>query len=271
MKKFILHTLLLLGVMTSVFAQEKYDICLNLKKGQTFTYQKTFNNPMTISIMGQQMEVKQNQTINYTYKVLDVKDGNYLMEINIDRMQASSSSMGQEINLDTDSDAKDEMTTQLRKIVNQKVTLWVDAKFKPLGEPEGELVDDLFEMDDLSMLMFPSFFPAEPIALGESFTVNSPLFAEENADTQYEGVVTLVAVSDTDYTFRANGKTTSTIEGLTAEGMVVEGNAIDNIVLDRKTGMIKSTFGTMALKGSGNVQGTQAEISSNAITSIRLL
>ena len=37
MKKLILSTLLLLGVMTSVFAQEKYDLRLNLKKGQTFT------------------------------------------------------------------------------------------------------------------------------------------------------------------------------------------------------------------------------------------
>ena len=35
--------------------------------------------------------------------------------------------------------------------------------------------------------------------------------------------------------------------------------------------MIKNTFGTVALKGSGNVQGVQAEVSSNTITSIRLL
>ena len=266
MKKFILHTLLLLGVMTSVFAQEKYDIRLNLEKGQTFTYQMTINNPMTISMMGQQMEIKQNQTITYTCKVLDVKDGNYLMEINIDRVQVSSSSMGQEMNVDTDSDAKDEITTQTRKMVNTKITQWVDAKFKPLGEPEGELVDDLVKKGILSMSMFPSFFPAEPIAQGESFTVNSPLFSGENADTQYEGVVTLVAVSDTDYTLRANGKTTTSVEGL-----VIGGNAINNIVLDRKTGMIKNTFGTMALKGSGNVQGVQAEVASNAITSLRLL
>ena len=266
MKKFILHTLLLLGVMTFVFAQEKYDVRLNLEKGQTFTYQMTLNYPMTISVMGQQMEIKQNQTISYTYKVLDVKDGNYLMETNIDRMQVSTSSMGQEMNLDTDSDAKDEATSQLRKMVNQKVTQWVDAKFKPLGEPEGELVDDLVKKGILSMSMFPSFFPAEPIAPGESFTVNSPLFAGENADTQYEGVITLVAVSDTDYTLRANGKTTATVEGL-----VIEGNSIKNIVLDRKTGMVKNTFDTMALKGSGNVQGVQAEVASNAISSIRLL
>ena len=133
MKKLILSTLLLLGVMTSVFAQEKYDLRLNLKKGQTFTYQVTLNNPMTISMMGQQMEIKQNQTINYTYKVLDVKDGNYQMEINIDRIQISSSSMGQEMNIDTDSEAKDEITTRMRKIVNQKVTQWVDAKYNPIG------------------------------------------------------------------------------------------------------------------------------------------
>ena len=266
MKKLILSTLLLLGVMTSVFAQEKYDIRLNLKKGQTFTYQVTANNPMTISMMGQQMDIKQAQTISYTYKVLDIKDGNYLMEINIDRMQVSSSSMGQEMNVDTDSETKDEVTNQMRKVVNQKVTQWVDAKLKPLGEPEGENVDDKVKKGVLSMAMVPAFFPAEPIAQGESFTVSRPLFTGDNADEQYEGVVTLVAVSDTDYTFRANGKTTANFEGL-----VIEGNGIDNIVLDRKTGMVKNTFGTMALKGSGNVQGTQAEISSNTITSIRLL
>ena len=267
MKKFILSTLLLLGVMTSVFAQEKYDLRLNLEKGQTFTYQVTLNNPMTFSMMGQQVELKQAQTINYTYKVLDIKDGNYLMEINIDRMQVFSSSMGrQEMNIDTDSDAKDGETSQLRKLVNQKVTRWVDAKFQPLGEPEGELADELVKKAIVSMAMAPLFFPKEPIAQGESFKVNEPLFTGEDASTKYEGVVTLVAVSDTDYTFRANGKTTASFEGL-----VIEGNGIDNIVLDRKTGMIKNTFGTMALKGSGNVQGTQAEISSNTITSIRLL
>ena len=264
MKKFILHTLLLLGVMTSVFAQEKYDLRLNLEKGQTFTYQMTLNYPMIISMMGQQMEIKQAQTLTYTYKVLDVKDGNYLMEINLDRMQVFTSSMGQEVNLDTDSDAKDEATSQLRKMVNQKITQWVDAKFKPLGELEGEMADDFVKEGVLSMSIGPAFFPAEPVAQGESITVNKPLFS--GSSTKYEGVVTLVAVSDTDYTFRANGKTTTTVEGL-----VIEGNGIDNIVLDRKTGMIKNTFGTVALKGSGNVQGTQAEISSNTITSIRLL
>lgn len=266
MKKLILSTLLLLGVMTSIFAQEKYDLRLNLKKGQTFTYQVTLNNPMTISMMGQQMEIKQNQTINYTYKVLDVKDGNYQMEINIDRIQVSSSSMGQEMNIDTDSEAKDEITNQTRKVVNQKITQWVDSKYNPIGELEGEAVDDLVKKGVVSMAMSPAFFPAEPIAQGESFTVSRPLFTGDNADEQYEGVVTLVAVSDTDYTFRANGTTTATVEGL-----VIEGNAIDNIVLDRKTGMIKNTFSTMALKGSGNVQGVQAEIASNTITSIRLL
>ena len=266
MKKLILSTLLLLGVMTSVFAQEKYDLRLNLKKGQTFTYQVTLNNPMIISMMGQQMEIKQNQTINYTYKVLDVKDGNYQMEINIDRIQISSSSMGQEMNIDTDSEAKDEITTRMRKIVNQKVTQWVDAKYNPIGELEGDAVDDRVKKGVISMAMSPAFFPAEPIAQGESFTVNTPLFSSEDANTKYEGVVTLVAVSDTDYTFRANGKTTANFEGL-----IIEGNGIDNIVLDRKTGMIKNTFGTMALKGSGNVQGVQAEASSNTITSIRLL
>jgi hypothetical protein len=174
--------------------------------------------------------------------------------------------MGQEMNVDTDSEAKDEMTNQLRKIVNQKVTQWVDAKLKPLGEPEGEAVDDFVKKGVLTMAMVPAFFPAEPIAQGESFTVNTPLFSGEDANTKYEGVVTLIAVSDTDYTFRANGKTTANFEGL-----VIEGNGIDNIVLDRKTGMIKNTFGTVALKGSGNVQGTQAEVASNTITSIRLL
>ena len=264
MKKFILHTLLLLGVMTFVFAQEKYDIRLNLKKGQIFTYQLTLNYPMIISMMGQQMEIKQAQTLTYTYKVLDVKDGNYLMEINLDRMQVFTSSMGQEVNLDTDSDAKDEATSQLRKIVNQKVTQWVDAKFKPLGELEGEMADDFVKNGVLSMSIGPEFFPAEPIAQGESITVNKPLFS--GSSTKYEGVVTLVAVSDTDYTLRANGKTTKTVEGL-----VIEGNGIDNIVLDRKTGMIKNTFSTMALKGTGSIQGAQAEISSNTITSVRLL
>ena len=264
MKKFILHTLLLLGVMTSVFAQEKYDVRLNLKKGQTFTYQLTLNYPMIISMMGQQMEIKQAQTLTYTYKVLDVKDGNYLMEINLDRMQVFTSSMGQEVNLDTDSDAKDEATSQLRKIVNQKVTQWVDAKFKPLGELEGEMADDFVKNGVLSMSIGPEFFPAEPIAQGESITVNKPLFS--GSSTKYEGVVTLVAVSDPDYTLRANGRTTKTVEGL-----VIEGNGIDNIVLDRKTGMIKNTFSTMALKGTGSIQGAQAEISSNTITSVRLL
>ena len=264
MKKFILHTLLLLGVMTSVFAQEKYDLRLNLEKGQTFTYQMTLNYPMTISMMGQQMEIKQAQTLTYTYKVLDVKDGNYLMEITLDRMQVFTSSMGQEVNLDTDSDAKDEATSQLRKMVNQKLTQWVDAKFKPLGELEGEMADDFVKEGVLSMSIGPAFFPAEPVAQGESITVNKPLFS--GSSTKYEGVVTLVAVSDTDYTLRANGKTTKTVEGL-----VIEGNGIDNIVLDRKTGMIKNTFGTMALKGNSNVQGTQTEISANTITSVRLL
>lgn len=266
MKRLILSTLLLLGVMASAFAQEKYDLRLNLKKGQTFTYQQTLNNPMSMSVMGQQMDMKQNQTTTYTYTVLDVKDGQYLLQTNIDRVQGSTSSMGQEMNIDTDSDIKDAMHNEVRKLVNTKITQWVDAKFNPLGEPEGEMVDAMVAKGITSMATGPAFFPAEPIAVGESFKLNRPLFSGDAGEVEYDGVVTLVSVSDTDYTLRANGKTTTTMEGL-----VLEGNGIDNIVIDRKTGMIKSTFSTIALKGSGNVQGVQAEISSNAISSIRLL
>ena len=188
------------------------------------------------------------------------------MEFNLDRMQVFTSSMGQEMNIDTDSDAKDKTTSQLRKKVNQKVTQWVDAKFQPLDKPEGEMADDFVRKGVASLAKAPAFFPAEPIALGESFTVNEPLFSGEDASTDYEGVVTLVAVSDTDYTLRTNGKATATVNGL-----VIEGNGTDNIVLDRKTGMIKNTFGTVALKGSGNVRGVQTEISANTTTSVRLL
>ena len=84
MKKFILTSLLLLlSLMATAFAQEKYDLRLNLTKGQTFTYQLVENSPITMSVMGQQMEMKQSQTVTYTYTVLDTKEGQYLLQINV--------------------------------------------------------------------------------------------------------------------------------------------------------------------------------------------
>lgn len=226
------------------------------------------NNPTTISMAGWQVEMKQTRTIAYIYKVLNVRDGDYLMKISIDRVQTTSSTTGEAMNMgvDTDSDDRSEMTSQLHKMVNQEVTQWMDTKLKPLSELENEAVDGLVEKGVTTMVIAPAFFPAGLITQGESLTTNSPLFSGEDANTRYEGVVALVTVSDADCIFRANGKTIANFEGL-----IVEGNVIDNIVLDHKTGMIKDTFGAVSLRGNGNVQRAQAEISSSTITLICLL
>ncbi|GEM_PF-2025825 len=267
MKKFILTSLLLLlSLMATAFAQEKYDLRLNLTKGQTFTYQLVENSPITMSVMGQQMEMKQSQTVTYTYTVLDTKEGQYLLQINVNRVQAHTSSTGEEMDIDTDTNAQDVLHGEVRKLVNKPIKQWFDDKFHPIGEPEGDLTDDL-KKGILAMVSAPTFFPQEPMTKGESIYVNKPVFSGDAAQgAQFDGVLMLVEVSDADYTLRTNGKVKTVMEGVN-----LEGNLILTMILDRKTGMIKSTFGTQALKGRATVQGTQMDLTSNAIITMRLL
>lgn len=266
MRKAILSALLLVGVCAAAFAQTEFDLRLNLKKGDKYTYSVNNNSPTVMSAMGQTFEIKQNQTITYTFTVLDKKDGQYLIQINLDRFQMSVNQMGEEMNADTDSDSKDPMHQELRKLVNVPVQCWFDEDFRTIGEPtaaEGVSAETISAV--MRTAMRPTFYKmniaqAQPLAIKEA-----PLSKNEEGES-FDGILTLLGVSDTDFTINCKGEAVAKMEGTD-----ISGNTLDNIIIDRKSGMVKSSFGTSSLKGKTNMQGTMVDLTVNSIITIRLL
>src|SRR5574343_580496 len=77
MKKFSIISLLL--VVVASFAQT-YTIKLNLKKGETYSSLIDVKMDMLQKVMGQEIPIKMNLSVAYSYKVLGIDKDLYILE-----------------------------------------------------------------------------------------------------------------------------------------------------------------------------------------------
>ena len=126
MKKIILLTTAILAVTTGTFAQNNGT--LNLPKGQKYVVENKITTKSTSEMQGQPMESNADITSVYAIEVKDVKDNNYNMTNSISAIKMNMSTMGQDVNFDSDKkeDMNGEMGSKLKDYINQPKAVVMD-------------------------------------------------------------------------------------------------------------------------------------------------
>src|ERR1035437_2533219 len=118
MKKITLFTTAVLAVTTGTFAQNSGT--LNLPKGQKYVIENKVTTKSTSEMQGQSMETNADVTSVYAIEVKDLKDNNYNMTNSISAIKMNMSTMGQNMNFDSDKkeDMDGEMGSKFKNYIN---------------------------------------------------------------------------------------------------------------------------------------------------------
>jgi hypothetical protein len=126
MKKITLFTLTALAVTTGTIAQNNGTI--NLPKGQKYIVENKVTTKSTSEMQGQSMESNADVTSVYAIEVKDAKDNNYNMVNSISAIKMNMTTMGQNINFDSDKkeDMDGEIGSKLKDYINHPKDVVMD-------------------------------------------------------------------------------------------------------------------------------------------------
>ena len=126
MKKITLFTLTALAVTTGTIAQNNGTI--NLPKGQKYVVENKVTTKSTSEMQGQSMESNADITSVYAIEVKDAKDNNYNMVNSISAIKMNMTTMGQNINFDSDKkeDMDGEIGSKLKDYINHPKDVVMD-------------------------------------------------------------------------------------------------------------------------------------------------
>jgi cellobiose-specific phosphotransferase system component IIB len=269
MKKYLL--ILATGMSTVAFAQ-KVDNKLSFQKGKYDVVTEISKNSST-EVMGQSME----QTVtSTTHEILDVEDVNpngARIEHKLKRLQFTSDGMGQTQSFDSEKeeDMKGEVGKIMEKSLKNKYSMVVDRTGKIVSVKADDDNTQVNKQDDgLSdmmssqlgvNLMLPKagtnslfkILPDKAISLGDAWIdtssangVTSKCMYRVNNITNDEVVL--------DVTEDRKIVTTQTMMGIDATVNMTD-KFTGKIVLDRKTGLLKSKSGNSVTEGTVEAQG----------------
>ncbi|MEP6926990.1 MAG: DUF6263 family protein [Ginsengibacter sp.] len=126
MKKTALITASAFVVSMATFAQNNGT--LNLPKGQKYVVENKLVTKSTSEMQGQSMESNVDVTSTYAIEVKDLKDNNYNMTNSISAIKMNMSTMGQNINFDSDKkeDMNGEMGSNVKDYINHPKDVLMD-------------------------------------------------------------------------------------------------------------------------------------------------
>lgn len=127
----------------AAFAQEKYDISLNIKEGDTFTQELELFMPMQMQVEEESIDYTLKNTITSELKCI-AKDGeNFRMQLSYKRMivHVSMSQLGMDYTMDTDGEAPDE----LNALIGKPLSFLMDKRGKYAGGLDAKAFTDVLE------------------------------------------------------------------------------------------------------------------------------
>lgn len=159
--------------ISSYVSAQEYQLQLKLRPGQRFAMSSNIDMDMQMNLLGQDMNVKNKMTFNYSELVKTLTpDGGYKLELTFDRIGMNMSGiMGQSFSYDTDKkDAdKSDATAAIGKTFNSLIGRKFTATVSPLGKVtsiEGlkEMIDTLSSgMDSTSATMLRTIADEEKL------------------------------------------------------------------------------------------------------------
>lgn len=265
MKKLSVFTFLLFAIFS--FSQT-YNIKLNLKKGETFSVLSDIKMDMLQKVMGQEMPMKMDIVIAYSYKVLNADKDLYTLEGKYNYLGNDMEMMGRNMKMASNINDENPANKMFAGMVNIPFTI----KVKPNGDvvsvegyekviegmknalpenirEEGSMeFEKSFSKDQVAQTFKSTFFsiPPKPVKIGETW--EAVYGSQSNGlDLTNHMVCKLEAVEKDIYKISYTGnlaaKDGASIEknGMKMDVKKMTGTMTGNLILDKKTSWVKNS------------------------------
>lgn len=277
MKKFFLPAAL--AITLNGFAQ-KVTNQLSFQKGQKLEMEVKVNSTISQGMGG---DSKVDVTINRIFDINDVANGNATIEHKIKRVQINFEApmMGtQTFDSDKESDMKSEQGKQMEKALKNKYSMTVDATGRVTAvKKDDDNPNPESKTDDMMANMLSQFasgievpkigdktdftiLPSKEVGKGDSW-----IDSNNNVKAVYK--VTDLTDNEVVIEYTEDGKTERNQEAM---GMEVKINSTDKstgkIILDRKTGLLKSKTTTINSEGTMEMMGQTVPMTTNTTRTI---
>ena len=247
--------------LTTTFAQQAYDIRLNLNPPIKVPLRQTMKQEQLISFSGQEMKVSNTVRSEFVFSVTEKKGDNYMISAIINKIEGEGESMGQTFKMSSEDATETEQNKELKKITHKVVQAEVTPYFELVGEPvavtEGTDAATAKQVINTFTGVMSGMYHAA-VKKGESWTVT-----EEEAHT----TTTYTLTDVTEGSFLVTGKVK--LEG-EFQGVAMSGEGNLNVELDRATGVPIYGLMTLPLAGSMMAQGTMVNVKADSTTSFEL-
>ena len=283
--KRILSLLIGISVLTACLAQ-KVQLELNLTKGETYTQLMTTTVTTLQTVNGQDITMKMSATGKMTYKVTDIRDAVYDMEVNYERLTMKMSLPNGDMEFSSEkTDKTDVFSGLLGAMLNKPFSIEmsktgkvnkvknIDAVFSAMFDNYPHLSDaEKKALEGMLMQTYgekalkgnielcSAIFADSPVAKADKWTVTTQL--ESGMPATVESVYELKEISDSYYQLVG----TSTIETadkdayVETNGMPVRydmaGTMTSDITIDSKSRWITHALITQSIKGMAHVKGS---------------
>lgn len=274
--KSILYAVIAVAFLTACHSNEK--LSLNLTKGDTYNQVISSNSSVEQSFNGQQMNIQVGITGKMAYKVTDVKDSVYEMEVQYKsigmKMQMPNGTMDYNSEKKDDQDMVSAMLGSMKNIPFH-ITMSKTGKIKEVKDidhlfanmfdkypdmPEDKKQQILGQLTQAygekafkgNLEMATAIFPDSPVAKGGKWTIKTQLASTMNAD-----MVSTYELKSSDASFnQIHGESTlkTPDQGTTMDSGFpftydMAGTMVSDIKTDKKTGWIVEAKIKQTLKG----------------------
>ncbi|GAB4094373.1 DUF6263 family protein [Flaviaesturariibacter terrae] len=287
MKKLFLFAALAFSL--NGFAQ-KVSGKIGFQKGQKLEVVTESKRNSSQELMGQTMESTMNSTTTEIFDVQDATAASATIEHKTKRFQFSAEGMGQSQTFDSEKpdDLKGEMGQVIdKKVLKNKYTMTIDAFGKVTAvkadddNPNGSKKDEEAGMAEMLAQQLggnfalpkagdPTMFSILPgnreVSTGDSWSDST---AAEGTRTKRNFVVKSITADQVVLDFTAETKIEKTIELMGNEASVhTSDKSSGSIIIDRKTGLVRSMTTTGKTEGTVDVQGMSVPVTADTTTTV---
>lgn len=255
-------TITLLGMLICLFslptlwAQES----LKLEANTSYELLEETNSTTTMTMMGQEMEMLQNQNSTSLVKIKDIKNDVYEFSVMVTQLKANVSQMGQEASFDSE-DPEDEtspLAIAYKEVINQEKTQKMDAK--------GTLIIDKDTDEEMAMNMQQTvgMFLALPDNLNEGSTWTEDIdFKSDALNMTGKRNYKVIKVNGDMVTLQVSGDLVMK-QDMVNQGQEVKsdlnGNVAGEMTLNKNSSMILESQMLMNMEGNTQTMGMNIPI-----------
>lgn len=282
MKRFF-HLLIALVLFTTCQAQ-KQKLELNLTKGEIYTQKMESNVSILQSVNGQQVNMNMSINAKMAYKVTDIQNAVYDMEVSYESLIMKMSLPNGTMEFSSEKEDENDVFSTILGTMKNKPFLVKMTKAGKVNEVKNieavfsHMFDKFPQLNDVqkqqikgqimqaygekafkgNMEMCSAIFPDSPVAKGDKWTINTQL--EAGMSAKMETVYELKERSDSHYQIFGNSKieTADKDAYIESNGMPLKydmaGTMTSDIKIDNKTGWTKSALINQTLKGTAYVK-----------------